>query len=223
MHLRTTDPAQEPAARLLPNPTTEGFPSRVASRTSPPRADGGRRPPAQRCASPGRQCWRTRPGHTLRTPAWLRRGLGGQVPTHWPARGHTDLTVLLLPGLTGRTLSTQAGLVAPSWGHYVLGLFIEVGQPVTPSWPNPLLFHKLTPTARGAGPPPKAPAHARPGCVARRVLTALVVVLRGLLERPVVALLRVGLLVAIVTVSCKHTGTREVSSPTRGPKGTARS
>lgn len=42
VHLRTTDPAQEPAARLLPNPTTEGFPSRVASRTSPPRADGGR-------------------------------------------------------------------------------------------------------------------------------------------------------------------------------------
>lgn len=47
------------------------------------------------------------------------------LPRTPSTRGHTGLTVLLLPGRICRNLSTRAGLVAPPWGHYTLTLFVE--------------------------------------------------------------------------------------------------
>lgn len=48
-----------------------------------------------------------------------------RLPRAPSARGHTDLTVLLLPSRICRNLSARARLVALSWGLYILGLVMK--------------------------------------------------------------------------------------------------
>lgn len=93
-------PAQEPAAHYCPIPRPRAFRPESGSRMSPPRSDGRRagaanpqpRDAPRLAGGVGRGAQAT----PCAPPAWLRRGLGVQVPTPWwplnegaPRRAHS--------------------------------------------------------------------------------------------------------------------------------------